>query len=71
MEWPYPTGEATIGFKADRVYFRNEPLADTGSPASIACINVPATDWNNVVYELVPDSKFKLCAPVPASGSYI
>ena len=51
MQW---SGEATIGFKADRTYYRNNPLSGTVLSNTIACINVPASNWSNVVYNLLP-----------------
>ena len=52
MQW---SGNATIGFKADRTYFRNHPLSGSITSNSIACINYPPTEWTNVVYDLVPE----------------
>ncbi len=54
MEWD---GEATIGFKADRTYFRNHPLSGRDDANSIACVNAPRSAWTNVVYRLVPEGR--------------
>lgn len=66
LQW---SGGATIGFIADDSFFQNHPLSGS-SAANIACVNIPATIWSNVVYQLNPppgkysfirDPKFRRC----------
>ena len=52
-------GGATVGFKADGTYFRNYDLSGQDNVQYIGCVNQPSTDWNNLVYTLVPEGKCK------------
>ena len=54
MHWD---GEATIGFKADRTYFRNNPLSGRDDADSISCTNSPLSIWTNVIYRLVKEGE--------------
>ena len=44
-------GGATIGYKAAGSFYQNHALSGS-SAASIGCVNSPASQWNNVVYQL-------------------
>ena len=44
-------GGATIGYKAAESFYQNHALSGS-SAASIGCVNSPASQWNNVVYQL-------------------
>ena len=50
-------GEATIGYKADESLFRNDPLSGMVNVNDIACLNLPNSDWYNLVYDLAPRGK--------------
>ena len=47
-------GEATIGFNAGGDYFENHPLSGLSLSNVVACVHNDS-EWNNVVYNLVPN----------------
>ena len=62
MEW---ARSGTIGYNAGEESFRNHPTSgETGTP-SIACLNSPDNEWENVVYQLNIDNPTQ--PPEPAT----
>ena len=51
MEW---SGEVLIGFNAGGEIFRNHSLSGGSASRLIGCVNLPESNWNNVVYDLSP-----------------
>ena len=43
---------AVVGYSASGEYFMNYPDSGTADITSLACMNQPGSDWNNVVYNL-------------------
>ena len=46
---------SVIGFNAGGSYFANHPLSDSTGARDIDCVNSPASDRSNVVYDLNPN----------------
>lgn len=65
-------GEATIGFNAAAEYYANHPLASLTTSNLIACVHTGVgSDWNNVIYDLVPNPDALTTEPTPPPFSSI
>ena len=49
MRW---SGQATIGFGFSGNIFKHFPLSGTINDTAVACLNMPATNWSNLIYPL-------------------
>ena len=63
-------GEATIGFNSGGDYYQNHPLSGLSLSNAIACVHNDS-EWNNVVYNIVPDPSMLTDDPTPEPASSI
>ena len=62
IEW---SDEATIGFDAGGEFYTNHPLSGQFVSNAIDCVHQPDSVWNNVIYDLVPESIMNGTTPEP------
>ena len=62
MNWAYGP---TIGFNAAGDYYVNHPNTGSTSGEEIACLNSPASQWYNLVYEISLPNATNLTAELP------
>jgi len=43
---------ASVGFCSERKIYQNHLLANTTIARHVACLNLPSSVWNNVVYRI-------------------
>ena len=63
MQW---SDGSVIGFNAGGSYYANHPLSDSIEACDIDCVHSPGSEWNNVVYDLTPNTE--IIAPTTLSG---
>ena len=65
-------GNAVIGFNAAGDYHDNHPLAGLTTSNLVACVHTSdGSDWNNVIYNLVPNPDALSNAPTPPQPNSI
>ena len=62
MNWAYGP---TIGFNAAGDYYVNHPNTGSTNGEEIACLNSPASQWYNLVYEISLPNATNLTAELP------
>ena len=62
--------EETIGYNAASDYFQNHPLAGTTVTDALDCVHssTDGSEWNNVVYDLVPGTVIDGPTPKPRNS---
>ena len=54
MQW---SDGSVIGFNAGGSYYANHSLSDSIAARDIDCVHSPQSEWNNVVYDLTPNTE--------------
>ena len=49
---PASTNLGSIGFSANNQFFANHDLSQTSQINDIACLNLPASNWSTVIYQI-------------------
>lgn len=63
-------GEATIGFNAGGDYYDNHYLSGLPQSNAVACVHINVgSEWNNVIYNLVPSPGDYTGLPTPEPPS--
>lgn len=52
LNTPFNTDVGTIGFSASQTFFENHPLSQTNDINDIACVNLPGSEWSNLIYQI-------------------
>ena len=63
LDW---SGSGVIGFNAGGDYHDNHPLAGRTTANLVACVHLSVdSEWNNVIYDLVPNPDALTDEPTP------
>ena len=66
LNWTGDSGFAVVGFLAGQGVHGNHSLSMTADVNSISCLNLPSTNWSNVVFQLsqgeLPNIFHKVCS---------
>lgn len=70
LDW---SGHAVIGFNAAGDYFEYHPLSELSTSNLVACVHQwNGSEWNNVIYDLVPNPELLTydTTPVPTPNVF-